>query len=112
AQSHSGGHEHVLRQESGMVEATRYARQSLVVEPGGDPHPCVQTLLPEEGVLEESGGIQDACPGFVAGIQSSVRPPLRVDVDESEDAAMVRETYPEFIAGFVSGDTSRSSTFI
>ena len=42
----------------------------------GEAYPCVQALLPETGVLEEPGGIQDSRSGFVAGVQPSVRPPL------------------------------------
>ena len=66
----------VFRWESGLVETPVYARQCVVVEPGGNPHSRVQALLPETGVLEESGGVQDTCPGFVARIQPSVRPSL------------------------------------
>jgi DNA-directed RNA polymerase specialized sigma24 family protein len=29
-----------------------------------------------------------------------------MDLDESKDASMVRQAFPEFIAGFVSGNTS------
>ena len=42
----------------------------------GNPHPCVQTLLPETQVMAESGGVQDTYLSFVARIQSSVRPRL------------------------------------
>ena len=76
AEPHSRRHTEVFRRESGLVEAPVYARQCLVVEPGGNPHPCVQALLPETGVLEEPGGVQDPCLGFLAGIQPSLRPSL------------------------------------
>ena len=72
--SHSKWHANVFRWESGLVETPVYARQCVLVEPGGNPHSRVQALLPETGVLEESGGVQDTCPSFVARIQPSVRP--------------------------------------
>ena len=40
-------HAEVLCQESGMVEASLYASECLVVESSGNPHPCVQALLSE-----------------------------------------------------------------
>src|SRR5271157_5077561 len=73
-QSHSGWHAELLRQESGMVEASLYATQCIMVEPGGHPDPCLQTLLPETGVMEESGGIRDPCSGFLARIQPFAMP--------------------------------------
>src|SRR5947207_8678388 len=60
-ESHRRQHAQVFRRESGLVETAGYARQCVVAEPGGDPHPCVQALLPETGVVEESEGVQDAC---------------------------------------------------
>ena len=36
---HSGQYAEVLCRESGLVEASVYARQCLVAEPGGNPHP-------------------------------------------------------------------------
>src|SRR4051812_21129210 len=63
-----------------------------VVEPGRNPHSCVQALLPETGILEEPGGVQDPCVGFLARVQPPLRPSIRVDLDESEDASVVRQT--------------------
>src|SRR5882724_452177 len=77
-----------------------------MVEPRRNPHPCVRALLSETGVLEKPGRVRDACVGFMAGIQPSVCPPPRVDLDKPKDASMVRQAWLEFIAGFVSGDTS------
>ena len=73
---HSGGDAKVLCQESRVVEASVYASQRLVVESSGNPHPCVQALLPETGVLAEPGGVQNPCDGFMARIQSSLCPSL------------------------------------
>src|SRR5207248_3333376 len=78
----------------------------LLVEPRGDPDPLVQALLPEASVLEEPGGVQELCAGLLARIQPPLRPSHRMDVDEPEDASMVRQARPEFIASFVSGDSS------
>ena len=71
----AGPTQEVLCQESRLVEASVYASQRLVVESSGNPHPCVQALLPETGLLEEPGGVQDPCDGFMARIQSSLCPP-------------------------------------
>ena len=88
-----------------MVETSLYARQCLLVEPRGDPDPLVQALLPEAGVLEEPGGVQEPRAGLLARIQPPLRPSHRMDMDEPEDATMVRQARPEFIARVVSGDT-------
>ena len=72
----SGPYTDVLRPESGLVETSVHTRQGVVAESGGNPHPCVQALLPETGVLEEPGGIQDPCPGIMARIQPAPCPPL------------------------------------
>ena len=72
----AGATRRYFAESRGVVETSLYACQRFVVKPSGNPHSCVQALLPETRVLEESGGIQDACLGFVAGIQPSVRPPL------------------------------------
>src|SRR5262249_46678114 len=104
--SHSRLYAEVLCRQPGLVATSLYARQCLVAEPGRNPHPCLQALLPETGVLEESRGVQDPCVGFLARIQPSLCPSHGVDLDESEDASVVRQTCPEFIAGFVSNDTS------
>ncbi len=37
-----------------MAEASLYASERLVVESSGNPHPCVQALLSEAGLVEES----------------------------------------------------------
>ena len=42
-----------------MVEASLYASERLVVESSGNPHPCVQALLSEAGLVEEPGGVQN-----------------------------------------------------
>ena len=52
---YSGRYAEVLRRERRLVAAPLYARQRLLAEPGGDPDPLVQALLPESGVLEEPG---------------------------------------------------------
>ena len=74
--SHIAGGTRVFRRKQGLVEAPIYARQCVVVEPGGNPHPCVQALLSETGVLEEQGGVQDPCIGFLARVQPMPCPPL------------------------------------
>ena len=43
----------LLCQEPGVVETSLYASQRLVVKPSGDPDSCVQTLLPEAGIMAE-----------------------------------------------------------
>src|SRR5262249_23747461 len=103
---YSGRYTEVLRRERRLVETSLYARQRLLVEPRGDPDPLVQALLPEAGVLEEPGGVQELCAGLLARVQPPLRPSDRMDLDEPEDASMVRQARPEFIARVVSGDTS------
>jgi hypothetical protein len=46
--------------------------------------------LPEAGVVVEPRGVHRPCPGLLAGVQPALRPPLRVDLDESKDASLVR----------------------
>ncbi len=89
---HSRSNTRVLCQESGVVEASLYASERLVVESSGNPHPYVQALLSEAGLVEEPGGVQNPCDGFMARIQSSLCPPRGVDVDELQDAAVVCKT--------------------
>ena len=72
----AGSTQKYFAESRGLVEASVYACQCLVAEPGGNPHPCVQALLPETGVVEEPGGVQDPCVGFLARIQPSLRPSL------------------------------------
>jgi len=96
----------LLRRARRLVEAPLYARQRLLVEPRGDPDPLVQALLPEAGVLGEPGGVPEPYTGRLARVQPPLCPSHRMDMDEPEDAAMVRQARPEFIASFVSGDTS------
>ena len=72
----AGGTQRYFAESRRLVEAPVYARQCLVAEPGGNPHPCVQALLPETGVLEEPGGVQDPCAGFLARIQPPLCPSL------------------------------------
>ena len=61
-----------------VVEASLYASERLVVESSGNPHPYVQALLSEAGLVEEPGGVQNPCDGFMARIQSSLCPPRGV----------------------------------
>jgi hypothetical protein len=75
-----------------VVEASLYASERLVVESSGNPHPCVQALLSEAGLVEEPGGVQNPCDGLMARIQSSLCPPRGVDVDELQDTAVVCKT--------------------
>jgi hypothetical protein len=56
---------------------------------GGTAQPCLRVPLPEAGVLVQPGGVHRPCGGFVAGVQPALRPPLRVDLDESKDVPMV-----------------------
>src|SRR5512135_2328780 len=107
---YSGRYAEVLRRERRLVETSLYARQRLLVEPRGDPDSLVQALLPEAGVLEEPGGVPEPCAGLLARIQPPLCPSHRMDMDEPEDATMVRQARPEFIAGVVSGDTSRRAS--
>ena len=67
---HGRSNTRVLCQESGVVEAALalYASERLVVESSGNPRPCVQALLSEAGLVEEPGGVQNPCDGFMARI--------------------------------------------
>ena len=75
-----------------MVEASLYASERLVVESSGNPHPCVQALLSEAGLVEEPGGVRNPCDGFMARIQSSLCPP-REWTWRLQDAAVVCKTH-------------------
>ena len=45
--------------------------------------------LPGAGVVDEPSGVHRPCRRLLAGVQPTVPPPLRVDLDQSQDAAMV-----------------------
>ena len=45
----------------------------------------------KRGSWASRGGVHRACVGLRAGVQSPVRPPLCVDMDQSADATMVRQ---------------------
>jgi len=66
---------------------------------------------PETGLLERSGYVHRACRGIRAGVQPALRPPVRVDLDQPEDAAVVRQARPlnslhDFVPGPLAGATS------
>ena len=107
---YSGRYAEVLRRERRMVRPRYTPANASVVEPRGDPDPLVQALLPEAGVLEEPGGVQEPRAGLLARIQPPLRPSHRMDMDEPEDATMVRQACPEFIARVVSGDTRATAS--
>ena len=94
-----GGSSHIagptqgyFARSQGWWKPALYASERLVVESSGNPYPCVQALLSEAGLLEEPGGVQNPCDGFMARIQSSLCLPRGVDVDELQDAAVVCKT--------------------
>src|SRR5437763_7197495 len=78
----------------GLVAAPVDPGPRLVAEPGGVAQQRLRPSLPEAGVVEQPGGVHRPCGGVLAGVQSALRPPLRVDVDQSEDAAVVCRTCP------------------
>src|SRR5512135_3923202 len=48
--------------------------------------------LPAAWLLDGTGGVHRACPGLGSGVQPARRAPVRVDLDQSKDEGMVRET--------------------
>src|SRR5882672_2261629 len=75
-----------------MVAAPPHTGPRVVAEPGGDADRCVRGSLPPAWLLGDSGGVGRACVGLGAGVQPVLRPPLRVDLDQPADAAVVRQT--------------------
>ena len=80
----------LLRRLSRLVASPVDAGPRLLAQPGGVAQPRLRPSLPEARVVGESGGVHRPCRGLVAGVQPALRPPLRVDLDESKDATMVR----------------------
>src|SRR5947209_325356 len=78
----------------GLVAAPVDPGACVVAEPGGVAQQRLRLSLPEAGVVDQPGGVHHPCGGVLAGVQPAVRPPLRVDVDQSEDAAVVCGTRP------------------
>src|SRR5918997_2878016 len=74
---------------SGMVAAPIDPGACLVAESGGVAQQRLRVSLPEAGIVAPSAGVHLPCGGVLAGVRPALRPPLRVDVDQSEDAAMV-----------------------
>src|SRR5438046_800204 len=66
----------------------------LVAESGGVAQQRLRASLPEAGVVVQPGGVHHPCGGILAGVQPALRPPLRVEVDQSENAAMVCRPRP------------------
>jgi hypothetical protein len=64
----------------------------LVARPSGVADPRLRRPLPEAKLLVRPGGVHRPSRGLLARVQRSVRPPVRVDVDQPQDASLVRET--------------------
>ncbi len=63
----------------------------LVAQSGRVAQPRVRLPLPEAWVVGQSRGVYCPCGILMAGIQPPLRASLRVDMDESKNATMVRE---------------------
>src|SRR5262249_27420656 len=82
----------LLRGVPGLVAAPTDPGAGLVAGPGGAADPRLRGPLPEAQLVAQPGGVYRASRGLLARVQRAVRSPVRVDVDQPEDEAVVRET--------------------
>src|SRR5262245_11351586 len=62
-----------------------------MAEPVRAAEPRLRRPLPQARVVGGPRGVHRARPGLGLGVQPPVRAPVRVDLDQSEDAGLVRQ---------------------
>src|SRR5262249_20391520 len=87
-----------------LVATPVHADPCLVVERGGVVGPGLRASIPAARVVGESSAVPRSCQCLVARVQPAVRPPVRVDMEQSQDEALVLGTRPlnslqDFVAG-------------
>ena len=96
---HDGGPSHIAGATAEYFDGChgwwrpRLTPASLVARPGGVADPRLRRPLSEARLVAGPGGVHPAYRGLLARVQRTVCPPVRVDVDQPEDAPLVRETW-------------------
>src|SRR4051812_42429056 len=92
AEPHRRGDGGLLRRMPRLVAAPADPGTCVVARPGGAADPRVQRPLPEARLVGQPRRVHSARDGLVARVQRPLRPPVRVDMVQSEDEAMVCRT--------------------